>query len=69
MRFGIHRTKKVDKGTLVFLQELGFALQEELQQSPRASSLKCPTGDLDGFLLVEVTLDIDLVFISFMFFR
>ena len=42
----IHRTR--NKGTLVFFQEFGVALQEEWQQIPRTEirliSPVCPTG-------------------------
>ena len=62
-----------NKGTLVFLQELGVALHEEWQRIPKAaytiSSLVCLTGVVYEFLHMEVTSDIDLDSISFMCFR
>ena len=72
----IHEGKRLDmrrakiKGMLVFLQELGVALQDEWQQIPRAEIHHiisvCPTGVVNGLLYVEVTSDIDLDSISFM---
>ena len=67
----LRRTKS--KGTLAFLQELSVTLQEEWQHILRVGIrhiiLECPTGDLRGFLHVEVAPDIDLDSISFLCFR
>ena len=64
----LHRiyTEPKTKGSLVFLQELGVALQEEWQKIPRAAIHRV-TDVVHEFLQVEVPPDIDLDYITFIF--